>query len=90
MALLSVICSFLSSILTILSSHYDFHELGRPIAKILLSGDRMQRLNTYIGSSHNELIMSTLKLLNALTAFAGGKECKLVFESFAWETKVSH
>ena len=48
----------------------------------------MRRLNTYIGGSHTELILVTLKLFNSMSAFANGKERKTLLELFAWEIKV--
>jgi len=48
----------------------------------------MRRLNTYLGGSHTELILVTLKLFTAMSAFAGGRERKTVLEGFAWQTKV--
>jgi len=48
----------------------------------------MRRLNFNLCGSHNELILVTLKLLNAMSAFAGGRERKSVSEAFTWETKV--
>lgn len=56
--------------------------------KTLLSQQWMQQLNTYVAGSHNDLIINTLKLLNAMSSFAAGSEKKAVFEGFAWEIKV--
>ena len=74
--------------MTVLSSHYTYHAFGYPILKALLSPQWMRHLNSYLGGSHNDLIMAALKVLNAMTAFASGKEQKALFEAFAWETKV--
>jgi nucleolar pre-ribosomal-associated protein 1 len=78
----------LSALLTLLSSHYTFQSFGQPIIKALLSPPWMRRLNSYLGSSDNELILVTLKLFNAMSAFSSGRERKAVLEAFAWETKV--
>ncbi|KAF9233345.1 ribosome 60S biogenesis N-terminal-domain-containing protein [Melanogaster broomeanus] len=37
--------------------------------------------------SHNELILATLKLFNAISAFGSGRERKSVFEAFPWDNK---
>lgn len=49
----------------------------------------MRKLNSYIVGSHNELTLVTLKLLNAISGFAGGREKKSLLEVFQWEIKVS-
>lgn len=49
----------------------------------------MRRLQSYIGGSHNELILVTLKLFNAMSKFAAGQYRKSVLENFPWELKVS-
>jgi len=48
----------------------------------------MRRLNSYLGGTHTELILVTLKLFNGMSYFAGGREKKAVLDSFAWEMKV--
>jgi nucleolar pre-ribosomal-associated protein 1 len=48
----------------------------------------MRRLNSYLGSGHNELILVTLKLLHRISIYAGGRERKTLLEQFSWETKV--
>ena len=80
--------SLLSSVLTLLSSHYTFHALGQPIVKALLTPTSMRRLNSYIGGSNNELIIVTLKVFIVVSSFAGGRERNSVLEGFAWEIKV--
>ena len=87
-SLIAVSLSLLSSVLTLLSSHYAFHALGQPIIKGLLNPMYLCRLNSYIGGSNNELIIVTLKIFNVLSSFAGGRERKSVLEGFAWEIKV--
>jgi nucleolar pre-ribosomal-associated protein 1 len=79
--------SVLASLLTLLSSHYTYQPFGYPIIKTLLSPQWMRRLNSNLGGSHNELILMTLKLLNAISAFASGRERKTLLDAFAWETK---
>ncbi|KAJ7109702.1 ribosome 60S biogenesis N-terminal-domain-containing protein [Mycena crocata] len=86
-AVIVLIVSLLSSLLALLSSHYTFHAAGHPILRTLLSPPWMRRLNSYLGGSHTELLLVTLKLFNSMTAFAGGRERKSILESFAWETK---
>ena len=87
-SLIAVSLSLISSVLTLLSSHYTFHALGQPIIKTLLTPAYLPRLNSYIGGSNNELIIVTLKLFNTISSFAGGRERKSVLEGFAWEIKV--
>ncbi|KZT20563.1 hypothetical protein NEOLEDRAFT_1140540 [Neolentinus lepideus HHB14362 ss-1] len=82
-----LIISVLSGLLTLLSSQYTFHALGQPIVRTLLEPQYTQRLNTYLNGGHSESILVTLKLFNALSSFAGGREKKAVLESFAWESK---
>ncbi|KAH7927036.1 hypothetical protein BV22DRAFT_1103957 [Leucogyrophana mollusca] len=79
--------SLLSNMLTLLSSHFPYHSYGIPIIKTLLLPQWMRRLNSYIGGSHNELILVTLKLFNAMSAFGGGRERKSVMDTFHWESK---
>jgi len=45
-------------------------------------------LNSYIGGEQAELILVTLKLYYAVSTFGGGRERKVVLESFPWELKV--
>ncbi|KAJ7175823.1 ribosome 60S biogenesis N-terminal-domain-containing protein [Mycena filopes] len=86
-AVIVLILSLTSSLLALLSSHYTFHAAGHPILRTLLTPPWMRKLNSYIGGSHTELLLVTLKLFNSMSAFAGGKERKSILESFAWETK---
>ncbi|CCM00519.1 uncharacterized protein FIBRA_02553 [Fibroporia radiculosa] len=87
MSLTALLINVLSSVLTLLSSHYLYHGLAQPILKTLLSSQWSQRLNSYLGGSHNELLLVTLKMFNSMSTFAGGRERRNVFEVFAWETK---
>ncbi|KAF9460940.1 ribosome 60S biogenesis N-terminal-domain-containing protein [Collybia nuda] len=84
---LALIVSVLSSLLSLLSSHYTFHVLGQPILKTLLTPTYTRRLNSYLGGSHSELILTTLKLYNGMSAFAGGRERSAVLDAFGWEIK---
>lgn len=88
-ALSSVIAGLLSSLLDLLSTHYTYYAVAQPVVKTLLSPLWMHRLNTYLSGSHTELVLVTLKLFNSLVWYAGGQERRAVFESFAWEIKVS-
>lgn len=56
--------------------------------KTLLTPTHARRLNSYIGGSHSELILVTLKLYNGMSGFAGGRDRKAVLEAFGWELKV--
>lgn len=88
MNLLSLVVSVLSSMITLLSAHYLYQPLAQPIVKSLVSPQYSHRLNTYLGGSHNDLVLVTMKLFNSLSNFASGRERKTTFEVFAWETKV--
>ncbi|KAF8164735.1 ribosome 60S biogenesis N-terminal-domain-containing protein [Crassisporium funariophilum] len=85
--LLALVVSIFSSVLTLLSSHYSDHAQGQAVMKTLLATSSMRRLNSYIGGSHNELIIVTLKLFNVMSNFSGGRDRKSVLEGFAWEIK---
>ncbi|KAH9931396.1 ribosome 60S biogenesis N-terminal-domain-containing protein [Amylocystis lapponica] len=87
MSLLSLVIAVLSSLLNLLSFHYTDHGLAQPIFKTLLSPQWMHRLNSYLGGSHTELILVTLKLFNSMSDLASGRERKAVLEAFAWEAK---
>ncbi|KAG6828136.1 hypothetical protein H0H92_009090 [Tricholoma furcatifolium] len=86
-SLFALIVSLLSALLTLTSSHYTFQALGQPIVKTLLTPTYTRRLNSYLGGTHAELILVTLKLFNVLSSFAGGREKKSVLEAFGWELK---
>ncbi|KAG6905791.1 hypothetical protein DXG01_000716 [Tephrocybe rancida] len=86
-SLYALLVSVLSSLLTLTSSHYTFQALGQPIIKALLTPTYTRRLNSYLGGTHAELILVTLKLFNAMSSFAGGRERKAVLEAFGWELK---
>src|SRR6266702_1967984 len=88
MSLIALLVSVLSSLLTILSSQYTHHKLGQPILKMLLSPDYLFYLNSYLTGSHNELIMASLKLFGAMSAFGGGCEKRAILGGFSWDNKV--
>ena len=56
--------------------------------RTLLSPDYLVYLNSYLTISHNELIIATLKLFCAMSAFGGGCEKRAVLEGVSWENKV--
>lgn len=87
-SLLALVVAVLSSLLALLSSHYAYHGLGQPIIKTLLTPPYVRRLNSYLGGSHSELILVTLKLFNGMSSFGGGREKTAVMDSFAWGIKV--
>ncbi|KAF8219132.1 hypothetical protein L208DRAFT_1448990 [Tricholoma matsutake] len=86
-SLLALVVAVLSSLLALLSSHYAYHGLGQPIIKTLLTPPYVRRLNSYLGGSHSELILVTLKLFNGMSSFGGGREKTAVMDSFAWGIK---
>ncbi|KAF8271677.1 ribosome 60S biogenesis N-terminal-domain-containing protein [Lactarius quietus] len=90
MSLIALLVSVLSSLLTILSTQYTVHKLGQPILKMLLSPDYLFYLNSYLTSSHNELVIASLKLFGAMSAFDGGCEKRAVLEGFSWDNKGLH
>ncbi|KAI9466647.1 ribosome 60S biogenesis N-terminal-domain-containing protein [Lactarius psammicola] len=90
MSLIALLVSVLSSLLTILSTQYTHHKLGQPILKTLLSPDYLFYLNSYLTGSHNELIIASLKLFNAMSAFGGGCEKRAILEGFSWDNKGLH
>ncbi|KAG0699762.1 hypothetical protein DFH29DRAFT_990668 [Suillus ampliporus] len=83
---LSLLVSLLSSVLTLLSSHFPYHSHGIPIIKTLLSPKWMRKITSYMSGS-NELILVSLNLLNTISHFGGGRERKALFEAFPWEMK---
>ncbi|KAH9007194.1 ribosome 60S biogenesis N-terminal-domain-containing protein [Lactarius hatsudake] len=90
MSLIALLVSVLSSLLTILSTQYTHHKLGQPILKTLLSPDYLFYLNSYLTGSHNELIIASLKLFGAMSAFGGGCEKRAISEGFSWDNKGLH
>ncbi|KAI0938875.1 hypothetical protein AcW1_004074 [Taiwanofungus camphoratus] len=87
MTLLALIVAVLSSLVTLLSSHYTYQSLAQPIIRTILSPEWIHRLHSYLGGANAELILVSLKMFNSLTNFANGRERKALFEAFAWEAK---
>jgi nucleolar pre-ribosomal-associated protein 1 len=56
--------------------------------KSLLQPVRLRYMNSYIGASHKELIIATLKLFNAMSSFASGRDKNSVLQGFGWDVKV--
>ncbi|TFK65850.1 hypothetical protein BDN72DRAFT_178326, partial [Pluteus cervinus] len=86
-SLVALVTSVLAVLLQLLSSHYTFHSLGQPILKALLTPVYLTKINACIAAAHNDSIISALRLFNAMSDFAGGRERKAVMEGFAWELK---
>ena len=53
----------------------------------MLSPKWMRKVASYMSGS-NELILVSLKLLNTVSNFGGGRERKALFEAFPWDVKV--
>ncbi|KAL1732959.1 ribosome 60S biogenesis N-terminal-domain-containing protein [Schizophyllum commune] len=80
-------CSVLACMLTLLSTHLPYHAAGMQIVRNLLQDQWSRRLFVALTGSSNDLILATLKLLNALANFASGRERKAVVELLPWEGK---
>lgn len=80
--------SVLACLLTLLSSHFIYQDLGQPIIKSLLSSYWLRKLELYLGGSHTDLTLVTVKLLNAISNYSGGREQKALLEAFMWDVKV--
>lgn len=78
----------LSCLIALLSTQYTYHAYATPIIRTLLSSQWSSKLNTYLSTTHNELILVTLKVYNNVSAFAGGRERRAVLDAFPWELKV--
>ena len=50
----------------------------------------MRKINGFISGTHKDLVIATLKLLNAISSFAGGTEQKSLLDAFVWDVKVGH
>ncbi|CAL1701993.1 unnamed protein product [Somion occarium] len=85
---LSLVVSILANILALLSSHYTFHGLATPIINSLTSQQWIMKLNYYLTSSFNELVLFTLKLYVALSNFGSGQVRKVLLDEFAWDLKI--
>lgn len=77
-----------ASLLNLISTHYVYHDMGRPTLKALLQPNAVRQLNGYLNSSQTELVLVTLKLFNAMSNFGGSIERKSVMEAFHWGNKV--
>jgi nucleolar pre-ribosomal-associated protein 1 len=86
---LTLAVSVLASLVSLLSSHYTYHALGQPVVHAVLSSQWTQQLNSYLSGTHLELVLATLKLYNAMSTFAAGRERKSVMDAFPWELKAS-
>ncbi|KAI5885092.1 uncharacterized protein SCHCODRAFT_02753782 [Schizophyllum commune H4-8] len=80
-------CSVLACMLTLLSTHLPYHAAGMQIVRNLLQDQWSRRLFVALSGSSNDLILATLKLVNALANFASGRERKAVVELLPWEGK---
>ncbi|KAF8590297.1 hypothetical protein K439DRAFT_1512242, partial [Ramaria rubella] len=85
--ILSLCLTILASLLNLLSSHFIYHPIGETILKTLLSPTHMRQLNSNLSHTSSDLIISTLKLFNAMSDFAGGTEKRSVMDGFAWGQK---
>ncbi|KAG8218152.1 hypothetical protein J3R82DRAFT_3694 [Butyriboletus roseoflavus] len=72
----ALVTSLFSSLLSLFSHHLPDHSYGVPIIKMILSPQWLRKLSSYIGGSHNEQILATLKLFNAISTFGSGRERK--------------
>ncbi|EJD00768.1 uncharacterized protein FOMMEDRAFT_169024 [Fomitiporia mediterranea MF3/22] len=89
-AVMAVCLSLLASVLTLTSQHFIYQPLGQPIVKILLSSQWLRKINSYLSGSQTELCLTSLKLLNAMSSFAGGRDQKGLLEAFNWDIKNFH
>ncbi|KAI5117575.1 hypothetical protein M0805_005637 [Coniferiporia weirii] len=89
-AIAALCVSILSCVLALTSQHFVYQPLGQPIIKKLLTSQWLRKINTNLSSAHSDLCMATLKLLNSISNFAGGKEQKSLLEAFSWDVKVFH
>ena len=76
------------ALLTLVTSHYIYHNVGRSLVQALLSEPTVRRLNSYLNGAQTELLLAVLKLWNILSDFASGVHKKNVFEVFHWANKV--
>jgi len=89
MGLSAVVISLMSCLLNLLSIHYPDQHHGLAILKILFLPQWYQKLNAHLHGSHSELILVTMKLYTAMSNFAGGRERKVVMETFSWDNRVA-
>ncbi|KAI0337320.1 hypothetical protein BDW22DRAFT_1383778 [Trametopsis cervina] len=86
-ALICLILSVLSCLANLLSSHYTYHHIAGSVIKTVLSPQWISKLNSYLSTTHNELLLTALKLYNAMSYFNGGKDSRSVMDAFPWELK---
>lgn len=84
----SLCLAVLAALLNLLSTHFVYHALGETVVKTLLSPSHFRQLNNNLSDTSSDLILSTLKLFNAMSNFAGGIEKRAVIDGFAWGQKV--
>ncbi|KAL5508633.1 hypothetical protein ACEPAH_6252 [Sanghuangporus vaninii] len=84
----AVCLSILASLLTLTTQYFVYQSLGHPIVKNLLTPRWLRKLNSHLSGGHLELCFASLKLLNAVSTFAGGKEQKCLLETFPWDVKI--
>ncbi|KIY73323.1 hypothetical protein CYLTODRAFT_485490 [Cylindrobasidium torrendii FP15055 ss-10] len=84
---IALLLSVLASTLSLLTTHYTYQTYGHPIVKRLLDPSYAQFLKGYIGGANNDLTLASLKLYNAISRFASGKERRTLLEAFPWELK---
>ena len=88
--MMEAIClSVLETLLTATTQYLVYQPLGHPIVKSLLAPRWLRKLATHLSGGHVELCISSLKLLTAISNFAGGKEQNTLLESFTWDVRVS-
>ncbi|TDL17669.1 hypothetical protein BD410DRAFT_754176 [Rickenella mellea] len=80
--------STLACLLTLLSSQFIYQALGQPIIQKLLSSQWMRTLEMHLSGSRTDQALMTMKLLNSISEFAGGKERKALLQAFTWDSKV--
>lgn len=56
--------------------------------KTFLTLSHIRQLNANLTDTNTDLIISTLKLFNSMTNFAGGIEKRSIMDGFAWGQKV--
>ncbi|KAF8905722.1 ribosome 60S biogenesis N-terminal-domain-containing protein [Gymnopilus junonius] len=84
-----LILTLLSSLLTLLSAHYPLHPLGHPILRTLLAPARLRTLNAFLGGANNELIITTLRLYNAMSNWAGGRRGRRFWRGLGGKLRLS-
>lgn len=89
-SLLALCLTILSSLLNLISAHFIYHVFGDAVIKNLLWPHHMRRLNSSLSGTNYELMLSTLKLFNAMSTFAGGVKQRSVMDGFSWSHKVAN